>query len=181
MVRAGDVEMTKKAIIQRGLFVHRYSGIEFSMCELIMRAQTHPLYHDLGPMPFKFTNKIDWVRKMLDRDGPVKPYADDVRLMLRDFLPFEEIRHFMMHGLMGIAHDTLDGDVLRFTMYDHVDGKVSKGRLEIHPDVLTGVVADMGQISGAFPTLVDLICQEADLGEFPMDEPKQRGFRRPKL
>ena len=146
-----------------------------------MRSRTHPLYHDLGDMPFQFAKKIEWVRKMLEREGPVSPFAEGVRLMLRDFLPFEEVRHFMMHGLMGIKHGTPDGDVLLFTMYDRVDGVISKGRLKIHLDELTRVVANMGTISAAFPELVHVICRAAALGEFPTEGPKQRIFKRPKL
>ncbi len=181
MTHEDDVQLSRKAVIQRGLFVHRYSGIEFAMCELIMRARTSPAYHDLGDMPFRYTGKIQWVRKMLDRQGPVRPYASGIRVMLRDFLPFEEIRHFMMHGLMTIEHGTPEGDVLRFEMYDRIEGNVSKGTLRISLERLKAVVADMGKISNNFPEYVSIVCQGAELGEFPMDEPRPRTFKRPQL
>ena len=71
MIHDGDVETTWAAISQRGLFIHRYTGIEFAVAELIMRAQAAAAYSGLGDMPFKFASKIERVKAILGIDGPV--------------------------------------------------------------------------------------------------------------
>lgn len=52
-----ELATINEAIYLRGLFIQRYSGIEFAVSELIMRAREHNDYNALGDLPFKWESK----------------------------------------------------------------------------------------------------------------------------
>ena len=47
-----DIEVANKAIYWRGLFITRYSAVEFAIAELVSRAFSHLAYKHLGHPPF---------------------------------------------------------------------------------------------------------------------------------
>ena len=64
-----DVRITRASIVQRGLFIHRYTGIEYAFCTLIARAQRDPAYSSLGDVPFRFGGKVERMKALLEMGG----------------------------------------------------------------------------------------------------------------
>jgi hypothetical protein len=110
-----DLNVVKEAIYWRGLFINRYSGIEFATAELVSRAWLHEIYRDLGPPPFGPTKKLARLRRVIEASGPVASYRDEIEPYLAKFSEHEEHRHFMVHGLMVPR----SGKDILFKMYDH--------------------------------------------------------------
>jgi hypothetical protein len=160
-----------EAIRLRGLFIHRYSGIEFSVTELIMRARGHPAYNPLGDLPKPWDRKLKRLERLITLDGPIKAYDAEVRASLTDFESFEPNRHFLVHGLMTIPRAAADRTTLGFSMYDHkpveVAGErksiVHAGRLELTLARFDEFVGSLQPISTSLAGLVARICREVPL------------------
>ncbi|WAC23443.1 hypothetical protein [Blastomonas sp. SL216] len=173
MLRDDDSELAtiNEAIRLRGLFIHRYSGIEFSVSELIVRAREHPTYRALGDLPKPWARKVKRLKTLFKMDGPIKAYAADMRSTFEGFRSFETNRHFLVHAMMTIPRDAVDRTMLGFSMYDHRpirdDGEsisvVHAGRLEMNLNALDQFVASLQPISTNFTALVARICREIPL------------------
>lgn len=166
-----DLATINEAIRLRGLFIHRYSGIEFSVSELIMRAREHPTYNALGDLPKPWAKKVKRLETLVETDGPIKAYAADMGATFEGFRNFETNRHFLAHAMMTIPRDADDRTMLGFSMYDHrpirEDGElksvVHAGRLEMNLDALDQFAASLQPISTNFTALVARICREVPL------------------
>lgn len=171
VVKDAEMVTIAEAIRLRGLFIHRYSGIEFGLSELIMRARGHPIYNPLGDLPKPWERKLKRLERLITLDGPIKAYEDQVRTTLQDFHTFEPNRHFLVHGLMAIPRDATDRTTLGFSMYDHRPvleagdrtSAVHAGRLQMTLNKLDQFVASLQPISTNFTGLVARICREAPL------------------
>ena len=157
MASVSDPEFTTitEAIRLRGLFIHQYSGIEFAVSELIMRAREHATYKSLGDLPKPWDKKRKRLQKLIAIDGPIRAYETEVTATFSDFDTFEPNRHFLVHGIMAIPRAALDRTTLGFSMYDHrpimIAGErmsvVHAGRLELTIEKLEEFVASLQPIS----------------------------------
>lgn len=171
MVDDKSLATITEAIRLRGLFIQRYSGIEFGLSELIIRAREHPIYNQLGNLPKPWDRKLKRLQRLITMDGPIRGYSAEVKDSLRDFDTFEPNRHFLVHGMMTIPRDANDPTTLSFSMYDHrpvmVAGKkesvVHAGRLEMTLENLDQFVASLQPISTSFTALVARICRDVPL------------------
>jgi hypothetical protein len=173
MGSVSDLELNTmtEAIRLRGLFVHRYSGIEFAVSELIMRAREHATYNYLGDLPKPWDKKRKRLQKLIAIDGPISAYKTEVTATFGDFDTFEPNRHFLVHGIMTIPRAALDRTTVGFSMYDHrsmlVSGErksvVHFGCLELTLEKLDEFVASLQPISTNFSALVARICRDVPL------------------
>jgi hypothetical protein len=171
MTTDAELKTIDDAIHMRGLFVQRYSGIEFALTELIMRAREHSAYNALGDLPWKFESKLMRLEALITADGPIAEYASDVRSTLGNFTEFAERRHFMVHGIMVILRDAVDRTTLCFHMYDHkkvMDEGVKKsvvhlGTMNATLEQLDSLAVALQPISTGFTELVARICREVPL------------------
>jgi hypothetical protein len=98
-----DVDMelvVKEAIYLRGLFINRYSGIEYAVAELVSRAALHEAYSNLGHPPFGHTKKLKRLHQIIKIAGPITSYRDDIQPWLDEFAQYEDHRHFLAHAIM---------------------------------------------------------------------------------
>jgi hypothetical protein len=95
-----DVKLAKQAIFWRGLFINRYSGIEYAIAELVSRAFLHQAYTSLGHPPFGPAKKLKRLRSIMEIEGPIAEYRGDIQSFLDEFAEYEEHRHFMAHAMM---------------------------------------------------------------------------------
>lgn len=166
-----DLATIDEAIKLRGLFIQRYSGIEFAVSELIMRAREHPAYNYLGDLPWPWEKKVKRLETLVEMDGPLQAYKAELKSNFDEFHSFEQVRHFLVHAIMTIPGDALDRTTLGFSMYDHrpmvVDDErksvVHIGRLEMTLSALEEFVARLQPISTNFTGLVARICREVPL------------------
>ncbi len=154
-----DMELVKEAIYLRGLFVNRYSGVEYAIAELVSRAALHEAYSDLGAPPFGSTRKLKRLHRIIEREGPIASYSDDIRSWLNEFAQYEEHRHFMTHAMM-VARTPTD---ISFRMYDHREGIHSVGTLQFELKHLEALATLISSISSDFTSLIARICREIPL------------------
>lgn len=92
-----------EAIRLRGLFVQRYSGVEWAIAALILYAQQHPAYEEFEGLPWSWSgkaSKLSRVEKLLDHGGPLDPHASSIRSYLQAFSDLDERRNFLVHAIM---------------------------------------------------------------------------------
>lgn len=183
-----DVKTINDAIYLRGLFTQRYSGVEFALTELIMRARQHPAYQHLGDLPWRFAGKLERMRQLTE-SGPIAAYKDEMEAAFGDFTEFAERRHFLVHGIMSIPRDATDRATLGFRMYDHkkvTDEKgttasvVHIGRMDATLSQLEELAEALQPMSSGFTALVARICREAPLPllfEHVNKRTDQQGFK----
>ena len=172
-----EFDAIKEAIRLRGLFIHRYSGIEFAVSELIIRAREHPDYNHLGDLPKPWEKKRRRLEALITQTGPISAYSRQLQAAFQDFDSFEPRRHFLVHGLMAIPPDAKDRTTIGFSMYDHrpviVAGErksvVHAGRLEMTPVEFEAFVSGLQPISTDFTRLVAQICREVPLPKLRSD------------
>jgi hypothetical protein len=158
----GQDEMDEKwsqAIYWRGLFMQRYSGIEFALSRLIMVARDHAVYNHLGDMPFKFSSKLKRLDEICALSGPVATYKTEFAILTCQLLQQEENRHFMAHAIMNVRLDEHGDYVVKFSMYDHRVGIVHAGQWSVEFDKMDDLSASIESISSQFMPLATEACQ----------------------
>jgi hypothetical protein len=169
MTEEAELQTVKDGIYLRGLFLHRYGGIEFALSELITRARHHPAYNFLGDLPRFHNQKLESLAALIAADGPIRAYEAELKAALGNFNDFEERRHFLAHGIMGIPRDAIDRSTLGFSMYVYrkVDEEqksvVHVGRMSATMDELRNLAEAIQPISTGFTSLVARICREVPL------------------
>jgi len=156
-----DIALARETIYLRGLFVNRYSAVEYAIAELVSGAFLHSDYTHLGQPPFGSTRKLKRLRHIIDLPGPIAGYRDELLHRLDEFEQYEEHRNFMANALM-VPRSKND---IAFRMYDHREGQHSVGALQFelrHMEMLSGVISTL---SSEFTALVARICREIPLGE----------------
>jgi hypothetical protein len=163
-----EVEAFNQAIYWRGLFKTRYSGIEFAVSELIMRARGHPSYNSLGELPYPLPRKLKRIRDICSLDGPVKFFSDEIILYVEQFEAFEETRHFLAHAIMNYA--LIDGALgVKLSMYAHKPLQSSKpllvhmGQISFQLETLHQLAESIQPVSTGFTALVARVSKQAPL------------------
>jgi hypothetical protein len=157
-----DIELAKKAIYWRGLFIFRYAGIEYAIAELVSRTFLHQAYRHLGAPPFGPAKKLQRLNRMIELAGPIASYRTELQAMLDDFAQYAEHRNFMVHAIMVPASSK--GDLV-FRMYDHREGIYSVGDLHFEMTHLEKLATMIAAISAEFTSLVAKMCREIPLPE----------------
>jgi hypothetical protein len=119
---SGNLAETAKAIVNhavwlRGTVITNYAHIEFLLADICVKAWQQPQYRHLSTsFPYKTETRIKAVRELFDADGPLQKHRSGVDPALDELLNFEELRHFIAHGLM-IVTPYLDDPKLEYRLY----------------------------------------------------------------
>lgn len=150
----GTVEdLSNEAILWRGIFIHRYAGLEFALTHLLVMASFSKKYAALGPLPYRQSSKLRRLTDLLAMDGPLSPYAGRLREHVRFFVGIEDDRHFIAHGLMvvGVVEDT---PICHFRMYQHIEGSAAAGVWDLPLDDLKALTTSIQPHVLGFSNLV---------------------------
>ena len=158
------------AIYWRGLFIHRYAGIEYALADLLVRASQIAPYNMLGELPFHHNKRLKRIREVMEMDGPWKQWEGELGSWISEFEILEETRHFLAHGIMGNDPKGRQPEALLFRMYDYKgkpallhDGffKVTLRELKEYAErvrpLSTGFVQLCSVIAKKFPKLANAI------------------------
>lgn len=151
----------ERGIYLRGLFIQRYAAVEFSVTHLLMLCRQHPAYNPLGDLPFKLSSKLKRLKTILGMDGPVTPFARELRAMVDLFVQLEEDRHFLAHGLMATKLNDQGKRIIAFRLYNHIGGEVHSGGLDLPIDKLGDLAGLLHPTASDFSALVSKIGREA--------------------
>lgn len=147
----------ERGIYLRGLFIQRYAAVEFSVTHLLIMCRQHPAYNSLGDLPFKLPSKLKRLVTILGMDGPVKPFAGELRSMVDLFVQLEADRHFLAHGLMATRLNDQGKRIIAFRLYDHKGGVVHAGGLDMPIDKLDDLAGLLHPTASDFSALVSKI------------------------
>ena len=93
--------MVEQATFLRGSIITSYAHIEFLLADICLKTWQKAEYaHLAGRFPYKTDSRIKAVGARFDSDGPLKPHRPGVQPILDQLLTFEELRHFVAHGLL---------------------------------------------------------------------------------
>lgn len=160
---AVDVEVVKDAVYLRGLFVNRYSAIEFGLTHLLVVARESQAYPDLNVPPFKLASKLRSLRSLIEQAGPLAAHAAQLSDPLAYFESIEESRHLIVHGVM--VPTVTEGETLcRFRVYQHREGEFAEGRWDVPLAQLREFVDEVGQHSRHFSSKAASIARDMIAG-----------------
>jgi hypothetical protein len=70
-----------------------------------------------GTFPYKTDSRIKAVRALFEVDGPLTPYREGIQPALDELLNFEELRHFIAHGLLIVTPMPPSDALLQYRLY----------------------------------------------------------------
>jgi hypothetical protein len=107
--------LVNHAVYLRGNIITSYAHIEFLLADICLKAWQLPEYaHFAGAFPYKTDSRIKAARALFEGEGPLKQYREGIQPALDELLDFEELRHFVAHGLL-IVNATLEYRLYRTT------------------------------------------------------------------
>jgi hypothetical protein len=71
----------------------------------------------VGAFPYKTDSRIKAVRTLFEGDGPLKPYREGIQPALDELLNFEDLRHFVAHGLLIVTPMPPSDAMLQYRLY----------------------------------------------------------------
>jgi len=152
-----------EAIFWRGVFIHRYSGVEHGLTELLLRAGGRAEYRDLGALPYPWPKKLKKLRQIVETTGPLQIYKTDLLKMLVPFTSIEQHRHMLVHGMMSCGLGERGPRALYLKTHDRIDGELGEFTWDITIDELIAMTQDIGPIVQDFTRLVARIFRELEL------------------
>jgi len=102
----------------RGMLLGSYAHIEFMLADICLRAWEMPAYAHLAKQfPYSVETRIAEARAIFTSEGPFRQYANEAESLLVDLLQYQEIRHFMAHGLMTIKFTDTAVSEIEFRLF----------------------------------------------------------------
>lgn len=155
--------MVNHAIHLRGTIITSYAHIEFLLADICLKAWQRKEYaHLAGAFPYKTDTRIKAVSTLFDIDGPLKGYRPGVQAVLDQLLHFEELRHFVAHGLMIVTPNPLSNPKLQYRLYRTTKRGTEIGFLETTALELTNLSLKIGEL--LHEMLTTFRCIYSDLG-----------------
>ena len=158
--------LINEAIRLRGLFVHRYSGVEWAVAALIVSMQQHSAYQAFTGLPWAWSGKGGKVRRLhrlLDAGGPLDSHAAEIRTYLAKFAELDERRNFLVHAIMTPERNPANGPSFRFAMYRSSPGGTDYGSMTATIEDMENLADAVQPISTGFSALVGQILKSVDL------------------
>ena len=104
MTEDGKDELMCRAHFLRGAIISSYAQVEFLLTDLTMRCRSLPAYAEISPrFPYKLTTKITRTKELVEANGPLSAYANDVLALVDRISGYEELRHFIAHGQIVVS------------------------------------------------------------------------------
>jgi hypothetical protein len=110
----------------RGWIANSYSQIEFLLGDLIIRSRQFPQYQlQTQRLPNKVTSRIRAVSAMLEVEGPLSPFSNRLRDLIRKFELTHDVRNLLSHGFSIYNRNTAGESWFEFRKH-HVEGTVEE-------------------------------------------------------
>lgn len=162
-----------EAIFWRGVFIHRYSGVEHTVTELLLRLGGHDAYRALGTLPYPWPKKLRRLTAMLEAPGPLREYAARVRGTLTPLTSIERHRHLLVHGMMSCNVDGKNPRMLFLKSHDWIDGELGEVTMWITIEELIQMTQEMGPWAKSFIAVTGRIFRELKLLPISVAEPQR--------
>ena len=145
-----------QAATLRGCIITSYAHVEHLLADIVIRCQALPEYAALPKSyPHKLRTRIARVQQLLSLPGPLAQYKQQFECLLAELGRFEEIRHFMAHGLLIARVRPNQWHELRYQMLGQAKGqRVEEGRMVTDLDQLSNAAREIAQWSQQAVTLL---------------------------
>ena len=102
--KSGYDKAQRAAQMLRGEVIDLFAQAEHAVNEVLIHAATLPEYKALKPaFPYLMGQKLQRLRKLMTEVGPLRAHANKVAPLIDNLASFEELRHFMAHGIVEVA------------------------------------------------------------------------------
>ncbi|RYF00397.1 MAG: hypothetical protein EOO77_34090 [Oxalobacteraceae bacterium] len=159
-----------EAIFWRGVFIHRYAGMEHTLSELLLRLGAHEAYKGFGELPYPWAKKLSRLSAILDAPGPVRDYADWMRRALTPLTSAERQRHLLVHGMMSLGLRREEPRTLFFKTHDWIKGDLGEITMWITIDDLRGMTDEVGEHVRDFVRGVAELFEKLDLAPIAVSD-----------
>jgi hypothetical protein len=158
--------LVTEAAFLRGQIIGSYAQVEFLLADLAVRCSVRPEYHEhLRKFPYKLESRLKAVRQLAELPGPIHFYRDELVPLIDQILKYEELRHFMAHGLLVIKTQG-PNHLLQFRLYDTKDkGQLALGIIETTCEQLLGSGTEVAEFASSIAQLFKRIYLEQKLQE----------------
>lgn len=117
-----------EAAMLRGIIITSYAQVEHLLADILVRCQLLTAYATLpASLPYRFETRVARVRKIVAMPGPLARYKDEFEQVITELQRFEEIRHFMAHGLLVVNISKYNCPELKYRMYRERKEGVEEG------------------------------------------------------
>jgi hypothetical protein len=123
------------AVYLRGNIIISYAHIEFLLTDICLKAWQLSEYSQFArAFPYRIESRIRAVRTLFESEGPLKRHHQGIQPALDKLLNFEELRHFVAHGLLIVSsrYMALDLPTLRLAAESMRTGIVRSAEINIH-------------------------------------------------
>jgi hypothetical protein len=140
-------EIVNHAVYLRGNIITSYAHIEFMLADICLKAwQMGQYQHLAGTFPYKTDSRIRTVRTLFEVEGPLKQYREGIQPALDKLLSFEELRHFVAHGLLIVTPMPPDDAMLQYRLYRTTKGGTAIAFFETSASDLGDVALEIGTL-----------------------------------
>jgi hypothetical protein len=88
-----------RVFLLRGKAIGAYAQIEFQLAEICLRAWQTSAYKNLvGPFPFKVSDRVQEMSRLLNSTGPLAQHRREIEPLLTQLAAFENHRHLFAHA-----------------------------------------------------------------------------------
>jgi len=122
-ITSADKAVIGNAAALRGAIITSYAQVEYLLADIVLRCQPMAEYSTLPQtFPYKLETRIARVRDIVGMSGPLQKYKDEFEKVITELLKFEELRHFMAHGLLHVRASCVGDHILIYRMHRQTKG-----------------------------------------------------------
>jgi hypothetical protein len=143
-----------QAACLRGSIITSYAQVEHLLGDIVMRCWSLPEYATLPKsFPYKLKTRIARVRELLRLPGPLSIYSDMFEDIIVELQQYEELRHFMAHGLISVLAQRGGGYRLFYRMHSDTKAGPQEGSLDLDLEELEAYAKMVAQCAQRAVTL----------------------------
>ena len=119
----GYEKAQRAAKLLRGEVIDLFAQVECAVGAVLAHAATLPEYQAMKPsFPHLLGHKLERLRQLMSKSGPLKSRANGIVPLVDKFSSFDDLRHFMAHGIVEVALKKNGEPIYVFRMLSASDG-----------------------------------------------------------
>ena len=150
MPNAYQLSVIERAATLRGAIITSYAQVEFLLGDIVMRCMDIPEYAFLPrDFPQRFSVRLKRVADILAAAGPLADLREPFEAIMAEMVRYEELRHFMAHGLLRVFVTGASSHSLEYRMWRQRKGRPpEEGKLETNLEHLGDAAHQVAGFSG---------------------------------
>ncbi len=142
----------------RGEVIELFAKIEQAVGAVLVHAATLPEYKALKPaFPHLMGLKLERLRQLMGEGGALRSRASGTASLVDKLSSFEELRHFMAHGVVEVALKENGEPIYVFRMISASSGTPSESTLILTRPEAQSRTARLASLAGALASKLEAI------------------------